>query len=181
VRNNVLLTLQTDKALPEMLPGQFVEVRADGGDTFLRRPISIHQALPDEGLIRLLVAVVGKGTRRLAALRPGDSLNCVLPLGNSFTLPESVSERPLLVGGGVGVAPLLFLGTCLKQRGITPVYLFGRPAPRPTFSGSTLSVPRATSLSRPKTAVRVRKATSPSTVCCAIPPFRASIPAVPCP
>jgi len=121
----VLLTLQTDKALPEMLPGQFVEVRADGGDTFLRRPISIHQALPDEGLIRLLVAVVGKGTRRLAALRPGDSLNCVLPLGNSFTLPESVSERPLLVGGGVGVAPLLFLGTCLKQRGITPVYLLG--------------------------------------------------------
>ena len=70
----------------------------------------------------LLVATVGEGTRRLAGLQAGDRLNCVLPLGNGFSLAEG---NTLLVGGGVGVAPLLYLGAVLKREGQQPTFLSG--------------------------------------------------------
>jgi len=116
-----------------MLPGQFVEVRIDGvADTFLRRPISINFLDKTANELWLLVAMVGEGTRRLGRLSAGDVLNCVLPLGNGFRLPvvsASVSDmhrqRFLLVGGGVGVAPLLFLGAELKAMGAEPTFLLG--------------------------------------------------------
>ena len=108
---NVLIKLTDDKPLPEMLPGQFVEVRVDGSpSTFLRRPISINFVDRDRNELWLLVATVGEGTRTLARLHEGDMLNCVLPLGNTFTPLSHPAERILLVGGGVGVAPLLYFG-----------------------------------------------------------------------
>ena len=149
----VLIRLTDDKPLPEMLPGQFVEVRVDGSSTtFLRRPISINFVDRQANELWLLVACVGDGTRRLAELKAGDTLNCVLPLGNGFTLPFTLhpspvtnppscvpsvaSEQsssapftlhpsPLLVGGGVGVAPLLYLGKVLKEKGVEPTFLLG--------------------------------------------------------
>ena len=120
-----LLRLTHDKALPEMRPGQFVEVRVDGSpSTFLRRPISINYVDRDSNELWLLVAVVGDGTRRMSQLCPGDYLNCLLPLGNGFTIPES-PEKVLLIGGGVGVAPLLYYGKCLRDSGSEPVFLLG--------------------------------------------------------
>ena len=105
---NVLIKLTDEKPLPEMLPGQFVEVRVDGSpSTFLRRPISINFVDKERNELWLLVATVGEGTHTLARLREGDVLNCVLPLGNTFAPLASPSERVLLVGGGVGFAPLL--------------------------------------------------------------------------
>ena len=123
----VLLKLTHQERLPEMLPGQFVEVRVDGSpSTFLRRPISINFVDKEKNELWLLVATVGDGTRRLGELQPGDTLNCVLPLGNPFTLHASpVSFHPLLVGGGVGVAPLLYLGAELKRMGFEPTFLLG--------------------------------------------------------
>ena len=123
---NVLIKLTDDKPLPEMLPGQFVEVRVDGSpSTFLRRPISINFVDIERNELWLLVATVGEGTHALARLRKGDMLNCVLPLGNTFTPLASSSERVLLVGGGVGVAPLLYFGKQIKEAGGTPVFLLG--------------------------------------------------------
>lgn len=122
----VLLRLTDDKPLPEMVPGQFVEVRVDGSPaTFLRRPISVNFVDREANELWLLVAAVGDGTRRLAALKTGDMLNCVLPLGNGFTLPQMPDERLLLVGGGVGVAPLLYMGAEMKKRGCEPTFLLG--------------------------------------------------------
>ena len=122
----VLIRLTDDKPLPEMLPGQFVEVRVDGSSTtFLRRPISINFVDKQANELWLLVACVGDGTRRLAELKAGDTLNCVLPLGNGFTLPFTLHPSPLLVGGGVGVAPLLYLGKVLKEKGLEPTFLLG--------------------------------------------------------
>ena len=124
----VLLKLTQEKELPEMLPGQFVEVRVDDSpSTFLRRPISINFVDREKNELWLLVATVGDGTRRLAQLQPGDTLNCVLPLGNGFTLvshPSPLTSH-LLVGGGVGVAPLLYLGARLKEEGVEPTFLLG--------------------------------------------------------
>ena len=124
----VLIRLTADAPLPDMAPGQFVEVRVDGSaNTFLRRPISINFVDKEQNELWLLVACVGDGTRRLAALQAGDTLNCVLPLGNGFSHSSLLTSHStvLLVGGGVGVAPLLYLGAVLKQSGIEPTFLLG--------------------------------------------------------
>lgn len=123
---HVLIKLTDDKPLPEMLPGQFVEVRVDNSpSTFLRRPISINNVDYDHNELWLLVAAVGDGTRQLQKLQKGDRLNCMMPLGNSFTMPTDCSEKVLLVGGGVGVAPLLYFGKRIKAMGGEPTFLLG--------------------------------------------------------
>lgn len=122
----VLLRLTSENPLPEMLPGQFVEVRVDATPSvLLRRPISIHYFDEESNELGLLVQLVGDGTHWMATLKAGDLLNVVLPLGNGFTLPADKAVRPLLVGGGVGVAPLLYLGMKLREMGITPTFLLG--------------------------------------------------------
>jgi dihydroorotate dehydrogenase electron transfer subunit len=122
----VLIKLTDRNPLPEMLPGQFVEVRVDGSpSTFLRRPISINFVDLSQNELWLLVATVGYGTRRLAQLQTGDTLNCMLPLGNGFSPVQKQGEKVLLVGGGVGVAPLLDYGKYLKEHGAKPVFLLG--------------------------------------------------------
>ena len=123
---HVLIKLTNDKPLPEMLPGQFVEVRVDNSpSTFLRRPISINNVDYDRNELWLLVAAVGDGTRQLQKLQKGDRLNCMLPLGNSFTMPTDSAQKVLLVGGGVGVAPLLYFGKRIKAMGGEPTFLLG--------------------------------------------------------
>lgn len=121
----VLLRLSHHDKLPEMCPGQFVEVLIDNSPTtFLRRPISICNVDREKNELWLLVAMIGDGTRRLGRLQKGDRLNCVLPLGHGFGAP-SCKSRFLLVGGGVGVAPLLFLGAELWSRGCDVTFLLG--------------------------------------------------------
>ena len=89
----VLIKLTDHDPLPSMLPGQFVEVLVDGSSTtFLRRPISIHFVDRERNELWLLVAIVGDGTRQLSKLRSGDRLNCVLPLGNGFSLPQKENK-----------------------------------------------------------------------------------------
>lgn len=123
---HVLIKLTDDKPLPEMLPGQFVEVRVDNSpSTFLRRPISINNVDYNRNELWLLVAAVGDGTRQLQKLQKGDRLNCMLPLGNSFTMPTDNAQKVLLVGGGVGVAPLLYFGKRIKAMGGEPTFLLG--------------------------------------------------------
>ena len=122
----VLIKLTQADRLPEILPGQFVEVRVDGSpSTFLRRPISVNFVDCESNQLWLLVAVVGDGTRRLSRLQPGEVVNCMFPLGNSFTMPSDSAEKVLLVGGGVGVAPLLYFGKKLCDAGCSPVFLLG--------------------------------------------------------
>ena len=121
-----LIKLTHEEPLPEMLPGQFVEVRVDNSPkTMLRRPISINYVDYERNELWLLVAGIGDGTKRLIELKKGDMLNCVLPLGNGFTMPKAANERILLVGGGGGVAPLLYFGKCIKAAGAEPVFLLG--------------------------------------------------------
>jgi dihydroorotate dehydrogenase electron transfer subunit len=124
--NYVLLKLTHSEPLPEMLAGQFAEIRVDGSPTtFLRRPISINYVDRARNEIWFLVQLVGDGTRQLAKLQLGDTLNAVLPLGNGFTLPANADSHPLLVGGGVGVAPMLMLGAELVRKGVQPTFLLG--------------------------------------------------------
>ena len=125
---HVLMKLTHDEPLPEMLPGQFVEVRIDQTPSvFLRRPISICFVDRTANELWLLVATIGDGTRWLGSLQPGDTVNCVLPLGNGFEKPsgKTAGSKLLLIGGGVGVAPLLYLGAMLKDQDREVTFLLG--------------------------------------------------------
>lgn len=103
-------------------PGQFVEVRvSDGMEPFLRRPISIFDA--EGSILKLLVRTVGKGTRLMTGWGPGKEVDIIGPLGNGFDL-ESAGKEPLLVGGGIGAAPLYFLAKELLKKGCNPKLLF---------------------------------------------------------
>lgn len=120
--NAVLLRLQSEQPLPEIAPGQFVQVRVEGSpSTYLRRPISIHDVDPAQRTVSLLVQMVGEGTLHLGAASIGDAINLVLPLGHGYTLP-SAQDRVLLVGGGIGIAPLYYLAKCMKAM---PTFLLG--------------------------------------------------------
>ncbi|MCI5122058.1 MAG: dihydroorotate dehydrogenase electron transfer subunit [Candidatus Electrothrix sp. AUS4] len=109
------LTLQAPRIAAHAQPGQFVMVRvSDGLDPLLRRPFSIHRVFAN-GNISLLFKVIGKGTEMLAHRCLGDELDLVGPLGNGFVLPD---EGPVcLIGGGMGIAPLLFLAEQLHSTG----------------------------------------------------------------
>ena len=127
-----LLKLTLDSEIPEMLPGQFVQVRVDNSpSTFLRRPISIHFVDKQANELWLLIQLTGAGTRHLAESESGDSINLIYPLGNGFTLPDDIfassgkNKKLLLVGGGVGVAPLLHLGAHLCSLAYKPLFLLG--------------------------------------------------------
>ncbi len=120
-----MLTVSTRTITPNIKPGQFVEIRIKGADgVMLRRPISIHDFSAENNSLSLLIHKVGKGTEALSGVKVGDMLDVILPLGNGFDL-ESAGDRPLLVGGGVGVAPLYLLAKALKNRGAEPTILLG--------------------------------------------------------
>lgn len=121
-----------DVACPDIAadaePGQFVMIRTDGGEgAFLARPFSIHRCHKEHG-ITLLYKVVGKGTREMAALQAGGFLYVVGPLGKGFETGSGLG-RTAMVGGGVGVAPLVFLAERLAEAGVgmenNTVYLGG--------------------------------------------------------
>lgn len=113
----------------EQRPGQFVNIELDG--LFLRRPISVCDW--KDGVLTLLYKLVGKGTALMATLQPGARLDVLCSLGNGFdidipapTRPDVPSfTRPLLVGGGIGTAPLYLLARRLKERGVSPTVILG--------------------------------------------------------
>ncbi|MDE6485106.1 MAG: dihydroorotate dehydrogenase electron transfer subunit [Duncaniella sp.] len=122
-----LLTLTTTDGLelPECRPGQFVQVAVEAPGVFLRRPISINSVDIAEGVLTLLVRDAGKATHQLVNMTAGERLNIILPLGNGFTTGLPAGSRVLLAGGGVGVAPMFYLGTELKREGLAPEFLLG--------------------------------------------------------
>lgn len=111
------LTVMAPEIAGAAKPGQFVMVRvADGFDPLLRRPISIHQTAAG-GRLQLLFKVVGSGTRLLSYAMPGRQLDLVGPLGTGFPLVGHENKKLCLIGGGMGVAPLLFLAKRLIRSG----------------------------------------------------------------
>ena len=123
---STFLLLQSDEPLEEIKAGQFVQVRVDDAQhTYLRRPISIHDVDYQNRTITLLVQRVGEGTNKMSDTEMGDTLNIIYPLGNGFTIPENNEGNVILVGGGIGIAPLYYLGKMLKEKGIEPQFLLG--------------------------------------------------------
>ena len=119
------LRLRSDEALPAIDPGQFAQVLVkDSPSTYLRRPISIHDVNMASRDVDFLVQKVGEGTRHLAEMPLGKKVNVVLPLGRGFSM-EDVAGPVLLIGGGIGIAPLYLLAKRMRDRGVTPHLLLG--------------------------------------------------------
>lgn len=100
--------------------GQFVNIKLDG--LYLRRPISVCDF--EEGKLTLIYKVVGKGTEFMSGLSAGDSLDILTGLGNGYDLSLS-SDKPLLVGGGVGVPPMYALAKALVKEGKSVSVILG--------------------------------------------------------
>ncbi len=104
---NYRLTLDCPRIAGCAKPGQFVMIRVGlGKDPLLRRPFSIHQTSAD-GQIQIYFKIVGRGTDILAEKRPGETLSVFGPLGRGYRL--DITSPSVIVGGGLGIAPLLFL------------------------------------------------------------------------
>ena len=94
--------LRVEHPHPDFTPGQFVNIYLNRGDWLLPRPISVADS--GGGWIRLIYAVVGKGTERLSALQPGDKIDVTTILGHGFSIDSA--STVIAVGGGVGVPPV---------------------------------------------------------------------------
>ena len=100
--------------------GQFVNILLDG--LYLRRPISVCDCT--EGVLTLIYKVVGKGTRQMADMTAGQTLDVLTQLGNGYDITKA-GDRPLLLGGGVGVPPLYMLARQLRAQGKTVSVVLG--------------------------------------------------------
>ena len=121
-RDTYLMGLQAPEILSHACPGQFVMLRLGTiRDPLLRRPFSICGALPG-GVLLILYKVIGRGTKILSRAAKNDRLSLLGPLGSGFAPPRG-GERALLVAGGLGIAPILFLAQSLE--GIAPRFLAG--------------------------------------------------------
>jgi len=124
-RYSLMILEPTDGSpLPAIRPGQFVQIAVNKQGVFLRRPISICFVDRQTNRLWLLVRDAGKATSALITATAGATYNIMLPLGNGFSTDTGIC-RPLLIGGGVGVAPLLQLGAELSEGGIAVEFLLG--------------------------------------------------------
>ncbi len=127
--DSFLLKLQADISLNDILPGQFVNVEIKKAtEIFLRRPFSVLDVDYQNRTISLLVKILGRGSKVLTGYVPGDTISTIFPLGKPFTLPDK-NDRILLIGGGSGVAPMLFLAkTCGLKPSLVHLILGARTA-----------------------------------------------------
>jgi dihydroorotate dehydrogenase electron transfer subunit len=112
---NFLIKLNSTIPLPVLKPGQFVNIEIkDTSEIFLRRPFSVFDVDYAQNSMSLIVKILGRGSKKLTEIKKGESLSVIFPLGKGFTFPKS-SDKILLIGGGSGVAPMLFLA---KESGL---------------------------------------------------------------
>ena len=139
------LRIHAPRIAASAMPGSFVHVSCDPL-LAMRRPMSLMRADPAGGWVDILYKEVGRGTRLLAAKRPGDTLSLIGPIGRPFeTIPGR--SRALLLGGGVGIPPMVFFAERLRHdRTVSILVVIGSEAPFPFETQvSDIAVPGLTS------------------------------------
>lgn len=111
------MTLYVPEIAKKAKPGQFVNLRLSGKlDPLMRRPISLHAINPEQGIIKMLYMVVGKGTTMMSEMEEGENIDVLGPLGNGWNL-EMDGKYAVVIGGGIGIAPLYPLVKALREAG----------------------------------------------------------------
>ncbi|BBB22278.1 dihydroorotate dehydrogenase electron transfer subunit [Abyssogena phaseoliformis symbiont OG214] len=123
-----ILTLASDIIAKQTKPGQFVHLTVSSA-LAMRRPISIMSVDIENGTFDLLYKVVGEGTRQLSQRKVGDVLSVIGPIGNGFKLTDK--KRPLLIGGGVGMPPMIAIAQQIKDLDYESFAILGSEAPFP--------------------------------------------------
>ncbi|MCY4420752.1 MAG: dihydroorotate dehydrogenase electron transfer subunit [Gammaproteobacteria bacterium] len=125
-----VLRLHAPECARHATAGNFLHLQCDP-QRAMRRPFSIMRCDPAAGDIEILYKIVGLGSAELATRKPGDTLQCLGPIGNAFSLHENAT-RPLLLGGGVGIPPIIFLAEKLRENsGLHPIVILGSEIPFP--------------------------------------------------
>jgi dihydroorotate dehydrogenase electron transfer subunit len=139
--NQHVLRLQAPRLAAGARPGSFVHLQCDAS-LLMRRPMSLMRVEAGTGWIDILYKVHGHGTDLLARRQPGETLSVIGPIGQPFKL-KGYRRRPLLMGGGVGIPPMLFLAEHMKQLGFAnPLVIIGSEVPFPfTAKPSAIMVP----------------------------------------
>jgi len=138
-----VLRLKAPKCAAKALPGSFIHLSCDAALP-MRRPMSLMRVSPQDGWVECLYKAVGEGSKLLASRQRGEVLSCLGPIGKPFVLhPER--PRPLLLGGGVGIPPMVFIADALradKRVKWQPLVLMGSEVPFPFKTRpSTILVP----------------------------------------
>ncbi len=137
-----IITVHAPAISKRALAGSFVHLQCDKSLP-MRRPISIMRANPDKGTITLLYKVLGHGTQLLSKRQVGESLDILGPIGVPFEL-HSDKPRPLLIGGGVGLPPMVFIAETIAQfkKQFAPFVILGSEVPFPfSLMTSKLAIP----------------------------------------
>ena len=112
--NTYLLEFSAPQIAGQVKPGQFLNIKTDKNQTaLLNHPFGVASVSVEKGTLGIIYRVVGDFTRSLTSSQPGETLQVVGPLGNGF---ELTAKKPLLVGGGTGLAPLVFLASYLREK-----------------------------------------------------------------
>jgi len=126
-----IIRLQAPKCAADAKPGSFVHIQCHD-QLAMRRPLSIMRVDADQGWVDLLYKALGHGTTLLSEAQQGDTLSIMGPIGRPFRLDENYS-RPLLIGGGVGMPPMIFIADAMRQNkdSFKPFVILGSEVPFP--------------------------------------------------
>lgn len=105
------MVIEAKEIASQAVPGQFVDLYSADGSKLLPRPISLCEIDREKGTLRLVYRIAGKGTAEFSKLQSGDTIDVLGPLGNGFNLEDG---RAILIGGGIGIPPMLQLAKELK-------------------------------------------------------------------
>lgn len=123
-KETIELVLQNEYISQHAVPGQFLHIAVSGHT--LRRPLSIAAVDKANQTVTILFKIIGTGTKRLANYQVGENLDVLGPSGNGFPIDDIKQDSTiLLIGGGIGVPPLYFLGTRLKEMGVNVQSIIG--------------------------------------------------------
>jgi dihydroorotate dehydrogenase electron transfer subunit len=124
-----IIRVSAPKCAAKAEPGQFAHLQCDPQRP-MRRPISIMRVSAADGWVDFLYKRLGEGTALLANRKAGEHISLLGPIGNGFTIS---TNRPLLVGGGVGMPPMIFAAEQLRSKGFSPFVILGSEVPFPFF------------------------------------------------
>ena len=112
--------LKTDKMAGEAVPGQFISVYSNDGSRLLPRPISLCEIDRENGRLRIVYRVTGEatGTEEFSHYQAGDAIELLGPLGNGFPLERAKGKRVFLIGGGIGIPPMVQLAKELDDKAV---------------------------------------------------------------